>query len=93
MNVNTNLKNKKQDSKDKNCRKGNMIRTLVTNELNVHKRLNKNFSSQELKMFRDREIRKIKPIKTNIKDDKNDDENKHKCFPFVEIFIEYDGTN
>ena len=81
--VNVN-KNKMEDSKDKNFRKGNMIRTLITNELNVHKRLNKNFSSQELKMFRDREIRKIKPIKTNIKDDKNDDENKHKCFPFVE---------
>ena len=81
--VNNNLKNKMQDSKDKNFRKGNMIRTLVTNELNVHKRLNKNFSSQELKMFGDREIRKIKPIKKK-KGDKNDDENKNKCFPFVE---------
>ena len=82
--MNNNLKNKTQDSKDKNFRKENMIRTLVTNELNIHKRLNKNFSSQELKMFGDREIRKIKPIKKNNKDDKNDDENKNKCFPFVE---------
>ena len=82
--MNNNLKNKTRDSKDKNFRKENMIRTLVTNELNVHKRLNKNFSSQELKMFGDKEIRKIKPIKKNIKGDKNDDENKNKCFPFVE---------
>ena len=83
--TNNNLKNKTKDySKDKNFRKGNMIRTLVTNELNIHKRLNKNFSSQELKMFGDREIRKIKPIKKKNKGDKNDDENKHKYFPFVE---------
>ena len=82
--MSNNLKNKTQDFKEKNFRKENMIRTLVTNELNVHKRLNKNFSSQELKMFGDKEIRKIKPIKKNIKGDKNDDENKNKCFPFVE---------
>ena len=81
--MNNNLKNKTGDSKDKNFRKENMIRTLVINELNVNNRLNKNFSSQELKMFGDREIRKIKPIKKK-KGDKNDDENKNKCFPFVE---------
>ena len=81
--MNNNLKNKTQDSKDKNLRKENMIRTLVINELNVNKRLNKNFSSQELKMLGDREIRKIKPIKKK-KGDKNDDKNKNNCFPFVE---------
>ena len=81
--MNNNLKNKTGDSKDKNFRKENMIRTLVINELNVNKRLKKNFSSQELKMFGDREIRKIKPIKKK-KADKNDDENKNNCFPFVE---------
>ena len=81
--MNNNLKKKTKDSKDKNFRKENMIRTLVINELKVNKRLKKNFSSQELKMFGDREIRKIKPIKKK-KADKNDDENKNNCFPFVE---------
>ena len=82
--MNNNLKNKSQYSKHKNYRKESMIRTLVTNELNVHKRLNKNFSLQELKMFGDREIRKIKPIKKNINEEKDDNENKQKFFPFVE---------
>ena len=81
--MNNNLKNKTQDSKDKNFRKENMIRTLVINELNVNNRSNKNFSSQELKMFGDREIRKIKAIKKK-KGNKNDDKNKNNYFPFVE---------
>jgi hypothetical protein len=83
FNFNNNLRNRTQDSKEQNNRKENLIRTLVTNELNVHKKLNKNFSSQELKMFQDKEISKIKPIK-KVKKEKNDNENKQRVFPFVE---------
>ena len=92
--MHNNQKNKTQDSKDKNFRKGSMIRTIVTNELNVHKRLNKNFSSQESKMLEDREIRKIKPIKKNINEEKADNENKHihKFFPFVESGNSFDSS-
>ena len=44
--------------------------------------MNKNFSSQELRMFEDKTISKIKPIK-KIKNN-NENDNNHKHFPFVE---------
>ena len=74
---------KKQQKMSKN--KDNKIKTLVTKELNMHKRsINKFFSSQELKMFEDKEIKKIKPIKKINNDLENKKESKNKLFPFVE---------
>ena len=81
--MNNKLKHKTADPKDKNFKR-DLIRTLVTNELNVHKRINKNFSSQELKMFEDKEIKKIKPIKKLDSINQTNGENKQRIFPFVE---------
>ena len=65
--------------------KDNNIKTLINKELNMHKRsINKFFSSQELRMFKDKEIKKIKPIKKINKDLENKKEIKINKFPFVE---------
>lgn len=65
--------------------KSEHIKTYVTNENNLYKKLNKQFSSHEIKMFHDKEIRKIKPIKKlnkNCLSSKID--NKHKFLTYVE---------
>ena len=59
-----------------------IIKTLVTKELNVTKKIKQFFSSQELKMFSDKQINKIKPIK--IKENDIEDKDKNMFFPFVE---------
>ena len=65
--------------------KRELIKTYVTNENNLYKKLNKQFSSHEIKMFNDKEIRKIKPIKkTNKKYLGAKIDNKHKFFTHVE---------
>jgi hypothetical protein len=79
------LKNKIQDIENHNNKKNgkeHLIHTFPTKKYSPQKKMNKNFSSQELKMFKDKAIQKIKPIKkskNNIESDYN-----HKNFPFVE---------
>lgn len=70
----------KEKSKEKD-----IINTIVTKELDVSKKLDKCYSSQELKMFKDEEINKIKPIKSNFNKMKTKKENNHIMthFPFV----------
>ena len=52
--------------KEKDREKERLIKTIVTKELDISKKLDKCYSSQELKMFKDEEINKIKPIKSNF---------------------------
>ena len=78
-----NLKNKAYETSN-NKNKKVFIKSLVTKELNINKKINKFFSSQELKMFHDKEINKIKPIKNYENNSKINKETKQKLFPFVE---------
>jgi hypothetical protein len=78
-----NLKNKAYETSN-NKNKKLFVKSLVTKELNINKKINKFFSSQELKMFHDKEINKIKPIKNYENNSKINKENKQKLFPFVE---------
>lgn len=85
------LKIKAQESpngRSKNKKKY-LIKTLLTNEFNVKKRFNHKFSNQELKMFKDKDLKKIKPIKTNIETKK---ENKNDFFPFIESGTSVDSS-
>ena len=56
----------KNDAKSKEIQKENLIKTIITRELDVTKTLEKCYSSQEQKMFNDEELNKIKPIKSNF---------------------------
>ena len=82
---NDKLKNKIQDIGKQNThkyKKEHIIHTFATKKFSPQKHMNKNFSSQELRMFEDKTIQKIKPIKkikNNIENEKD-----HKYFPFVE---------
>ena len=69
---------RKTRGKNKESKKSNLIRISATKG---HKKNNKYSSSLELKMLKDKEIKKIKPIKktTNFFD-----ETKNKFFPFVD---------
>lgn len=78
-----NLKNKAYETSN-NKNKKVFIKSLVTKELNINKKINKFFSSHELKMFHDKEINKIKPIKNYENPSKINKETKQKLFPFVE---------
>ena len=81
---NNNLKDKKNEPrKSKNLDKNfHNMKTLVAKEFNVTKKINKFFSSQELKMFSDKEIKKIKPIKKV--ENKKKDKSENKFFHFIE---------
>ena len=59
--------NSKSKSKSKEKEHEYIIKTIITKELDLSKQLDKHYSSQELKMFKDEEINKIKPIKSNLK--------------------------
>ena len=79
------LKNKAQDIEkhiNQKNKKEQIIHTFATKKYSPQKHMNKNFSSQELRMFEDKTISKIKPIK-KIKNN-NENDNNHKHFPFVE---------
>ena len=85
------LKNKALESpngRSKNKKK-HLIKTLLTNEFNVKKKLNSQFSTQELRMFKDKDLKKIKPIKTNMETIK---ENKQNFFPFIESGTSIDSS-
>lgn len=56
----------KGKSKEKEKEKESIIKSYCTKELDISKKLEKCYSSQELKMFNDEEINKIKPIKSNF---------------------------
>ena len=65
-------RNTKSKHKENNYSKNNenhlyqvnhIHKTLVEKEINTNKKFNKFFSSQELKMFEDKDIKKIRPIK------------------------------
>ena len=73
----------KSNSKSKS--KEYIIKTIVTKELDLSKKLDTCYTSQELKMFQDEEINKIKPIKSNFNKMKTNKENNHLTtnFPFV----------
>jgi len=75
----------KSNSKSKSKEKEYIIKTIVTKELDLSKKLDTCFSSQEIKMFKDEEINKIKPIKSNFNKMKTNKENNHLTthFPFV----------
>lgn len=82
---NIKLKSKVRDIENhinKKNKNAHIIYTFATKNNSPQKHMNKNFSSQELRMFEDKTINKIKPIKKN----KNNIENysNHKHFPFVE---------
>jgi len=49
----------------------------------LSKQLDKHYSSQELKMFKDEEINKIKPIKSNFNKMKSENNHLKTHFPFV----------
>ncbi len=51
--------------------------------------MNTQFSSQELRMFKDKDLKKIKPIKTKFKTKK---ENKEDFFPFIESGTSVDSS-
>ena len=72
---------RKSKVKIKDNKKSKLIKTSVTKELNFNKNCHKYSSSLELKMLKDKEIKKIKPIK---KINNFFDETKHKLFPLVE---------
>lgn len=77
------LKNKANElsnDKNKNNHKKQYYKSVVTKELNIKKIIKKFLSLEELKMFKDKNINKIKPIKKLefIK------ENNKKFYPFVE---------
>ena len=74
---------KKARSKNKLYINRDYIKTTITKELIFNKKLKKYCSSQELKMFNDKDIKKIKPIKkTNYVKNKN--ERKHSKYLFIE---------
>ena len=72
-------------SKEKEKEKETLIKTIVTREFDVSKKLDKHYSSQELKMFNDEEINKIKPIKSNFSKMKTKKESNQLTtnFPFI----------
>ena len=79
------LKNKSHDK--------NLISSLVSNELNAVKKLKCNFSSHELLMFKDKELKKIKPIKkSKNKDELKNKQNEIKFFHFVEGESGFDSS-
>ena len=58
-----NNKNQRKSTSIKYNTKSNLIKTSVTKNLHLQKKYHKYSSSLELKMFKDKEIKKIKPIK------------------------------
>ena len=75
----------KNDAKSKEIQKENLIKTIITRELDVTKTLEKCYSSQEQKMFNDEELNKIKPIKSNFNKIKTKKERNQLTidFPFI----------
>ena len=75
----------KNDAKSKEIQKENLIKTIITRELDVTKTLEKCYSSQEQKMFNDEELNKIKPIKSNFNKMKTKKERNQLTidFPFI----------
>ena len=73
-----NLKNKTL-SKEKSHIKDDNNKRNFRRTLEINKKPSKFFSSQELKMLEDKEIKKIKPIKT-----KNNNIDNNNIFPFIE---------
>ena len=82
-----NLKNKAHEMSHSNKKdnKKPFVKSLVSKELNIHTKLNKYFfSSQELKMFQDKDINKIKPIKKFINNLNIRKKNEQHFYNFVE---------
>lgn len=75
----------RNDAKSKEIEKENLIKTIITRELDVTKTLEKCYSSQEQKMFNDEELNKIKPIKSNFNKMKTKKERNQLTidFPFI----------
>lgn len=85
---NNKLRNKSLGDEKDNIKKKHLIKTLIENELNVLKEINKNNNFQEMEMLKDKKIKKIKPIKKTKKNfeiiNEKDKENEGVLFTFVE---------
>ena len=87
------IRNEKNKEKKYHVHHHHVHKTLVEKEFRIKKKFNKFFSSQELKMFEDKDIRKIKPIKnTNIDLKYKKEKNKISYNNFIESGISNDSS-